>query len=934
MRYSLGRAACVAFAVIIVQSPLHAGEAPLFQAVPDWVVNAGALTADEAKGDGIILYDRQQKVDGDIVVSYSDFALRATSAEQLARLGTLAYRWHPDKGDLIVHSIEIIRDGQQIDVIKSGNKFTVLRREQNLEQDWIDGTLTATMQIEGLKVGDILRARISLSFSDKAMGGNIEAAQTMVTEPVKIARGNYRIIWPQNRALQWKGLELGVEPKISKTGKFVEISVPQPLPKPADKPKSAPLRFAAPALFEVSSFSNWRDVSKVAAGLYAVADGMIPAGSPLAARVAAIAAGSSDKTVRAAAALRVVQDEIRYLFNGQTQGNYVPQAPMQTWDKRYGDCKAKTLLLLAILRDLGIEAEPVLVNSLQGDIVASRLPSLGAFNHVLVRATIDGKRYWLDGTLLGTRLADLGDLPNFVHALPLRPAGSDLEAIGYKAPARPTLVVETDVDATAGIGLPTPYKLKLTIRDASIARLRQAQGFVEGKKLDEILDKLVGEYLADTTIIKRSLSFDDEAATATVSAEGITSFSWQQPSGRLEAEFGTIFSGFDLDYDRNRPAWKDVPVAADTPNFIRYEYSVRLPAQAKGFEVKNPKSASGRFGPYDMSIATRIESGIFHIDSSWKSEMLEIPAANLPAERAKLARVNAGQLTLVAPPDHPQSWREFRSARASGLAKPLLAAYAANIAQDTENPDAYLLRANFLANSGDDAGAIADISKALTLRADESSYLWRARLYRRTDTKKAMADVLAAREINPSSSQAAAQAARIFLKERRFDEAIAVIDEALPLQKDKSTLLTEKAETLARAGRGSEAVALMNEANQEKSGDTELLNGRCWARALANLELPAALKDCTKAIELTEDPAGFLDSRGLVYLRMQRYEDAIADFDAALRLNPWLPGSLFSRGVARQLIGQGEAGKRDIDDAIMLYPDVAEDYATVGVKPK
>ena len=132
-------------------------------------------------------------------------------------------------------------------------------------------------------------------------------------------------------------------------------------------------------------------------------------------------------------ALELVQDKVRYLFNGMEEGNYVPQTPTQTWSVRYGDCKAKTLLLLAMLRELGIEAEAVLANSQLGDWLPRRLPTPGAFDHVIVRATIGGESLWLDGTGSGARLADLGDVPAFRHALPLRAAGAEL-APGTAAP--------------------------------------------------------------------------------------------------------------------------------------------------------------------------------------------------------------------------------------------------------------------------------------------------------------------------------------------------------------------------------------------------------------------------------------------------------------------------------------------------------------------
>src|SRR5207245_7674926 len=40
-------------------------------------------------------------------------------------------------------------------------------------------------------------------------------------------------------------------------------------------------------------------------------------------------------------------------------GGLVPASAETTWSRRFGDCKAKTALLLAILHEFGIEAEPV-----------------------------------------------------------------------------------------------------------------------------------------------------------------------------------------------------------------------------------------------------------------------------------------------------------------------------------------------------------------------------------------------------------------------------------------------------------------------------------------------------------------------------------------------------------------------------------------------
>ncbi len=911
----------------------QAGEAPLFAPVPDWVIDAGTITPTQAKIDGLILLDRQQKVDGDRTWTYSDLAFRATSTEQLAGLGNVTLNWHPDKGDLIIHRLEIIRGDQIIDVTKGANKFTVLRREQNLERQWISGILSATMQIEGLKVGDILRMATSISFADPALAGNVEFSLPLIVEPAKVGQSALRMIWPQDRSLKWRVTVKDTPVTLTKRGKYNELLIPQPMAKLPDYPASAPLRFAPPVIFEASSFSSWEAVSKSTAPLY-VTEGLIPAGSGLAERVSKIAASTTDPKLRAAAALRMVQDDIRYLFSGQTQGNYVPQKPMETWEKRYGDCKAKTMLLTAMLRSLGIEAEPALVSSQLGDILQSRLPALGAFDHVLVRAVIEGKIYWLDGTLLGTRLADLADPPTFGYALPIRAGGSGLEKINYVAPARPLVVVDKDVDASAGIALPKPYKLTLTFRNANVAYFRQAQANMAPKKLDETIDQTIQQWFPESVIASRALSFDDEAGTVRISAEGITNLSWDQVDDRRVMSLDTIMSNFDLSVDRSRPAWKEVPVATNYPNAYEFRYRLHLPQGGKGFTLENPKSVTGRFGGYDMTIASKLEGGVFEQDEAWKTSELEVPAAILPAERERIARAKGEPIRVVAPADYPQSWRERRLVRGTGLLKRLDALYAANIAQDPAETQGYDNRARYLDGIDDKPRAISDLTKILSLQPSAETYLWRARLYKDLDPKKALADIESARAIDPASAAVAFSQVEIFLKQRRYDEAVAAIDSALPLQTNRTGMLVLKAEVLARAGKAEEALAVINKANLDKPGNPDLLNGRCWVRAIANVELDSALKDCTKAIELSEHPAGMLDSRGMVYFRLQRYDDALADLDAALRLSPEMSPTLYVRSVVQSWKGATAASMQDLKDAQTIQPDVADQYIRIGVKPK
>lgn len=127
------------------------------------------------------------------------------------------------------------------------------------------------------------------------------------------------------------------------------------------------------------------------------------------------------------------------------------------------------------------------------------------------------------------------------------------------------------------------------------------------------------------------------------------------------------------------------------------------------------------------------------------------------------------------------------------------------------------------------------------------------------------------------------------------------------------------------------------------------LNERCWLRAKANRDLPAALDDCNQALALTpsaaaemgtfigrklapENPA-FLDSRGLVYLRLGRLKDAIRDYDSALNTNPKMATSLYGRGLAELRLGEQDKGQADVAAAQKLDDGIARFFADLGLKP-
>lgn len=103
---------------------------------------------------------------------------------------------------------------------------------------------------------------------------------------------------------------------------------------------------------------------------------------------------------RIAAAIEHVQDEIRYFAVALGAGGYVPMTPEETLRAGEGDCKAKTLLLITLLNELGVDSQAALVSLSSGFFLDEAAPSPLSFDHVVVRLEHNGNQFWVDPTAL------------------------------------------------------------------------------------------------------------------------------------------------------------------------------------------------------------------------------------------------------------------------------------------------------------------------------------------------------------------------------------------------------------------------------------------------------------------------------------------------------------------------------------------------------
>lgn len=913
----------------------HAGDKPLYAPAPAWVKPAPAIDAARlTDADPImLLLDQQQQVSEGQVSSYVEMAMRMASPQVLAQSGVLPLVWDPSKGDLTVHRVEIVRGSERIDALAGGKRFEVLQREQQLENAAFNGMLTATLPIEGVRMGDVVRVSYSVTRKDSTLKGRVQTLGMLIAQPTRLQFGRIRVIWPKSLNLRWRAyIKTADAQPVDTPDGFRELTLQLPLAKPADMPADAPLRYQPLPLFEATDYADWADVAKGMAPLYRT-EGTIAPGSPLATEVARIAAASADPRARAALALQLVQDKVRYLLRGMDTGNYLPQSPAMTWSVRYGDCKAKSLLLLAILRALDIKAEAALVSMDAGDIVPIRLEMPGAFNHVIVRATIEGETLWLDGTGDGARLSDIGDVPPFRHALPLREEGATLIAMQPKPNARPTTDAEIDFDASAGVLFPTPFKARVAMRGAQAAVLRVLAA-QDKDAMNTYIDGVLTPQVGSAEIVDRSFRYDEGTATGFVTATGIAYTNWSKDAGSFKIDLDSTIQGITFAPDRARPAWRDIPVSSGEYADTRVVRRIRLPGSGAGFTIEGNRTLPPTLAGIALKRNVTLDAGLLTIEDRSVTGVGEVAPADIPATRAQVAQAKARKLKAVAPPDYPPLFRQIEAARRSKALEPVLAVYAKQIAEKPDDAEGYGNRAWFLERIYDWKGAVSDVTRALELEPTAARYLQRGRLYSVLhDDARALADSRAALALDPESTQASARIASLLAEAGKRDEAITMISERVDQGgENKRTYQTLLADLLGDGGRTDEALAILDSALGTAPGNPDLLNSRCWLKGTRNVALDTALKDCTKSIELSDDAGPALDSRGMVYFRMNRMDDALADFDAALEDMPDRAASLFMRGIIRKRMNKPGADA-DLAAARLIAPTVDQTYAKYGIKP-
>ncbi|MGH9971228.1 MAG: DUF3857 domain-containing transglutaminase family protein [Pyrinomonadaceae bacterium] len=500
-RLSVARLAIVAsgFLVFSVSQPAYAKPSFVVRPPQPWVrtidpesTTKGAQTP--TGGSSFILDDHQIRVGEKTVDRYYHHVQRVDTAAGLDDVSQLRFYFEPSYQQLTIHFIRIQREAETIDAFKP-SEVKVIQQEKELDQQLYNGTLAALIFLNDLRVGDIVDYSYSISGENPVLGGRF-AETFYLADSQPIQHLTCRLLWPSTRALSVKNTNIGIEPEVRSSDGETEYFWERRNVAGITVEDSIPAWFEPYPTISLSQFQTWQDVVQWALPLYNVSG---PNPPELAAKTERWRADFASPEQRAVAALRFVQDDIRYLGIELGRYSHQPTEPAKVLSRRFGDCKDKSLLLTSILRSLEIDAAPALVNTSAGRSLDNRQASPFSFDHVIVQARINGKTYWFDPTMSYQRgpLDQYYD-PPYERALVLRDNSVNLDKIPFPSNHAGSVVVK-EVYQAPNIEGPISFVVTTTYRGAEADYMRYS---LSGYSLTDLGKKYLNYYADENPLIK------------------------------------------------------------------------------------------------------------------------------------------------------------------------------------------------------------------------------------------------------------------------------------------------------------------------------------------------------------------------------------------------------------------------------------------------
>ena len=596
MQLPLRRSAAILLALGAPSLTALAAEKPLVVRPPAaWVeVLPPPDVPQSADGDSggtrYLLFDQQIRAGVREQETYYRTVWRMETTAGLQDASEIAVSFEPSFERLVLHHARVVRAGRPVRTF-SPDDVRVAHAEEDLDARLYNDELTATIFLEGLRVGDSVDYAYTIEGANPVLGGHFDGV-LWFEYSLPVERIRRRIVWQRDSTLQLASHGRAPEPTVTRLpgGTVYEWEVRGA--RAPSREGRTPAWFQPAARVEASDFDGWGAVARRSRELFAAVEAPSPS---LDALVQSLRLEGAPEDARIDHAVRFVQDEVRYLGLEMGPHSHQPHQPADTLERRFGDCKDKAVLLVAILRRLGVEAWPALVSTRARQTLDERLPALFAFDHVIVAIQAGDELSFVDATASEQGGPVLSRRPpRFARALVLRESSRGLVTIPRPPLESPTVEVAETYSSPAW-DAPARLEVVTTYRGEDADDMRQSQARSTRADVGKrYRDFYAQEHPGIRALAPPRVEDDRERNVLVVREEYEIPALWKEGAHEFRAWL------VDSRLARPRLPDRSAPYALAHPDHVRHQLTIQLPA------------------PPDLALLReRVSSPAFALEASW-----------------------------------------------------------------------------------------------------------------------------------------------------------------------------------------------------------------------------------------------------------------------------------------------------------------------------
>lgn len=411
---------------------------------PSWV-NILDIELREDIPEGLIrngvyyqLLDNQIRVERDgtraSYTRYTETAVNKTGVETSSQINI---DFDPAYQKLVLNHLAVIRQGEVIDKIDEA-RLSIFNREDDLDSLIYNGDLTLNVLLEDVQPGDTIDYSYTRFGANPVYKGLFSYAQGLRWN-VPLHRQNLRVLWGKPNALNIETRYTDLTYVERELNGFTEYVFSMEDEPPLVISSETPDWYDPYDAVYFNETADWGEVIDWAYPMYQFGD-THPDIRAVANQILASHHTTNEQIV---AALQYVQEKVRYVGLEMGQNSHMPTPPNETLALKYGDCKDKTALLIALLNALGVKGYPALVDTDYATSLVNLPAGVAMFNHVIVKVEHNNQAYWLDPTL-SAQFGALDDIyqPDYGYGLVLKAGEQDLTFMAVNGATNQESIVE------------------------------------------------------------------------------------------------------------------------------------------------------------------------------------------------------------------------------------------------------------------------------------------------------------------------------------------------------------------------------------------------------------------------------------------------------------------------------------------------------------